>query len=303
MEKEDLIQKWLNNDLTDSEKDAFTQLEDYQLNIDIISSAMHFKASHFSKIEDFNVFKERYNSQNTPVKKLHWAAPMLRIASVAVIAFGIYFTFFFNNLTQIQTLANQKTTIELPDQSQVTLNALSLIEYNKRDWNDKRYVKLEGEAYFEVAKGKKFDVHTEDGIVTVIGTKFNVKQRNNYFEVKCFEGIVSVTSDSITRQLVAGDIYQILDGVFIQDKTRSQIPQWTINTSSFKSIPFKEVIAELERQYNIEVTLKNLNSNRIFTGGFIHDDLENALISITQPMDLTYELSSSNLVVIYAKKN
>jgi len=303
MEKDYLIQKWLNNDLTDSEKDAFTQLEDYQLNIDIISSAMHFKASHFSKIEDFNVFKERYNSQNTPVKKLHWVAPMLRIASVVVIAFGIYFTFFFNNLTQVQTLANQKTTIELPDESQVTLNALSSIVYNARDWNENRSLKLEGEAYFEVAKGKKFDVLTEGGIVSVVGTKFNVKQRNNYFEVKCFEGIVSVTSDTITRQLTAGNTYRILYGNFIQQTTSFKIPQWTINTSSFKSIPFKEVIAELERQYNIKVTFKNINTNRIFTGGFIHNNLEDALISITQPMDLTYELSSSNLVVIYAKKD
>lgn len=303
MEKEYLIQKWLNNDLTDSENEAFVQGEDYQLNIDILEYAESFKASHFSKIDDFNTFKRRYNSQNTPVKKLYWLTPMLRIASVVVIAFGMYFTFFYNNLTQIQTLANQKTTIELPDLSQVTLNALSSIEYNAQGWNDNRSLKLEGEAYFEVAKGKKFDVLTTDGIVTVVGTKFNVKQRNNYFEVKCFEGIVRVTSDSITRQLVAGDTYQILNGTFIQETTISQVPQWTKNISSFKSIPFKEVIAELERQYNIKVIFKNINTNRIFTGGFIHDNLENALISITQPMDLTYELNSSNLIVIYAKKN
>lgn len=303
MEKEYLIQKWLNNDLTDSENEAFVQGEDYQLNIDILEYAESFKASHFSKIDDFNAFKKSYNSQNKPVKKLHWVTPMLRIASVVVIAFGMYFTFFYNNLTQIQTLANQKTTIELPDLSQVTLNALSSIEYNAQGWNDNRSLKLEGEAYFEVAKGKKFDVLTTDGIVTVVGTKFNVKQRNNYFEVKCFEGIVRVTSDSITRQLVAGDTYQILNGTFIQETTISQVPQWTKNISSFKSIPFKEVIAELERQYNIKVIFKNINTNRIFTGGFIHDNLENALISITQPMDLTYELNSSNLIVIYAKKN
>ena len=303
MEKEYLIQKWLNNDLTDAEKEAFSRLEDYQLSKDILEISKYFKASHFSKIDDFNRFKDRYNSQHTPVKKLHWVTPMLRIASVVVIAFGIYFTFFYNNITQIQTLANQKTIIELPDQSQVTLNALSSIEYNASSWNDNRSLKLDGEAYFEVAKGKKFDVVTKDGVVTVVGTKFNVKQRNNYFEVKCFEGIVRVTSDSITRQLIAGDTYQILYNTFIQETITYRIPQWTKKISSFKSIPFKEVIAELERQYNIEVTVKNINTNRMFTGGFIHNNLENALISITQPMDLTYEMSSSNLVVIYEKKN
>ncbi|MCH7524725.1 MAG: FecR family protein, partial [Bacteroidetes bacterium] len=111
MEKEYLIQKWLNNDLTDSENEAFVQREDYQLNIDILEYAESFKASNFYKIDDFDTFKQCYNSQNKLVKKLYWLTPMLRIASVIVISFGMYLTFFYNNLTQIQTLSNQKTTI------------------------------------------------------------------------------------------------------------------------------------------------------------------------------------------------
>ena len=63
----------------------------------------------------------------------------------------------------------------------------------------------------------------------------------------------------------------------------------------------KLVLAELERQYNIEITYKNININRLFTGGFEHDNLGNALIAITKPMNLTYELSSSNLVILHGE--
>ena len=303
MDKEYLIQKWLNNELTDAEKEAYKQLDDYQLNNAIIETAPHFKASHISEIDSFNIFKNRYDSQNKPVIKLNWLNPLLRIAGVLVIAFGIYFTFFFNNLTQVQTFASQKTTIELPDQSKVTLNALSSIAYNKRKWEDNRLLKLDGEAYFNVAKGKKFDVVTTEGTVTVVGTQFNVKQRNSYFEVTCFEGIVKVTSDTITRQLLAGDTYRIINDTYSENKTMSVIPQWTINKSSFERIPIKEVIAEIERQYNIKVTFKNVNTDRLFTGGFIHSNLEYALISITQPMNMTYDLNASNLVIIHGEKN
>ena len=302
MNQEELIEKWLNSDLNDAENKVFKQLNDYQFNIDIIENAQHFKASNISQINDFSAFKTKYESQNTPVKKLNGLHSLLRIASVLVVAFGIYFTFFYNNLTHIETLASEKTTIELPDRSQVTLNAHSHIEYSQRKWDDKRSLKLIGEAFFKVAKGKQFDVITSDGIVTVVGTEFNVKQREDYFEVVCYEGIVRVSSDTIVRQLVAGDTYEVIKGRFLQGKTKTLEPLWTKNISSFEGISFDEVIFELERQYNIKVSLKNVNVDRLFSGGFTHNNLDEALISITQPMNLTYELNSSNRVIIYGQK-
>ena len=302
MNKEELIEKWLNSDLNEAENEAFKQLDEYQLNVDIIENAQHFKASKFSQIDEFSSFKDKFESQNTPVKKINWLHPLLRIASVLVVSFGIYFTFFYNNLTQIETLASEKTTIELPDRSQVTLNARSNIEYSQRKWDDKRSLKLNGEAFFKVAKGKQFDVITSDGIVTVVGTEFNVKQRDNYFEVICYEGIVRVSSDTIVKQLVAGDTYEIIKGRFMEGKTKTLEPLWTKNISSFEGISFDEVIFELERQYNIKVSLKNVNVDRLFSGGFTHNNLDEALISITQPMNLTYELNSSNRVIIYGQK-
>ncbi len=302
MNKEHLIEKWLKDELNDSEKELFSSLDDAELNENIIDNAKHFKASHFYKLKDFNTFKAQYQSLKTPVKKINWLNPLLKIASVILIGLGVYFAFFSNPLTHIETLAGEKSTIVLPDHSKVELNALSSIEYNTKNWDDKRYLELHGEAFFVVSKGKTFDVKTESGTVTVVGTQFNVKQRDNYFEVKCFEGIVKVTSDTITRKLLAGDTYQILNGKFTQGKIAASAPKWIDNWSEFEAMPIKEVFSELERQYNVQVTFRNIDTNRLFTGGFVHNNLENALIAITQPMNITYELSSSNLVIIHGKK-
>jgi len=289
MDNRDLIEKWLNNDLTEAEMKVFMQMEDYELNKAIIENAKYFKAS------------ERYSSQKTSTKKLYNLNTFLKIAAILVVAFGVYFLFFVNNLVQIETLASQKTTIELPDHSRVTLNALSEIEYNKRDWKDNRVVYLDGEAFFKVTKGKTFDVITKNGKITVVGTQFNVKQRDQYFEVNCFEGTVVVSSNGIDKTLNKGDTYQILNGKYIEGQTDMISPEWLSNKSVFEAIPFKEVLAEMERQYNIEITYKNINTNRLFTGGFTHDNLENALISITKPMNLSYELSSSKLVILHGE--
>ncbi|RKE94992.1 FecR family protein [Ichthyenterobacterium magnum] len=301
MDKDYLIEKWLKNELTDAEKEAFEKLNDYQLHVDVLDHAKHFKASNFSDVDDFNTFKEAYQD-TTPIKKIDWFKPMLRMASVLVIGFAIYFSFFYNNLTQIETLVNQKSTIQLPDNSQVTLNADSKLVYNKSNWENKRTLELDGEAYFKVAKGKTFDVVTSNGIVTVVGTEFNVKQRNDYFEVKCFEGIVRVTSDTITRQLLAGDTYRVLNTIFTQDKITYTVPQWTKNVSTFKAVPFSRVILEFERQYGVHVKVNNTDEKRLFSGGFTHNNIENALMSITEPMDLNYKISTPNQVVINGNK-
>src|SRR5690606_1018044 len=123
----------------------------------IVNHAEYFKASHFSEIDSFNTFKKRYASHKKPVKKLQWLNPLLKIASVLVIAFGLYFTISLNNVTQVETVAGEKITVALPDGSQVILNALSSIEYKKK-WEKERSLQLDGEAYFKVATGKKFDV-------------------------------------------------------------------------------------------------------------------------------------------------
>lgn len=295
MEKEYLIKKWLANDLTEDELKAFESMEDHALHTQIIEDASYFKASNFSKAESFEKLESRL-SKEVPVRKMSWIRPLMRLAGAFVVGIGIYYLLFSNNLTHVETLASQKTTVELPDASSVTLNALTEISYSKNRWNSNREVHLDGEAYFKVAKGEVFDVITEKGTVTVVGTQFNVKQRANYFEVKCYEGIVKVVAQNTTKELLAGDTFRLYGDDITYNNTSFQLPQWTKDVSNFKSVPFSEVIAEMERQYDISITYNTENATRLFSGGFVHDNLDNALKSITEPLELTYTMESSTKV-------
>ncbi|WP_242085141.1 FecR family protein [Aestuariivivens sediminis] len=303
MDKEDLIRKWLNNDLSEAEKDMFTALDDAQLNHYIIHSAQRFKADEFFKVEDFSEFKAHYKARRQGSTRKSFGNYFLKIASVLIISLGIYFTFFSGDSEKIITLENQKLTIELPDHTIVELNARSEMVYDASDWSKVRTLNLKGEAFFEVSKGKPFKVTTDNGIVSVVGTKFNVNQREHFFEVKCYEGAVRVESDSITRVLHAGDVFKMINGSFSQERISASKPSWIDGMSTFESVPFKEVLSELERQYHIEITLTDTDSNRLFTGAFEHDNLENALTAITEPLNLIYEFRSSNEVVIHGKNN
>ena len=301
MEKEYLIKKWLSNNLNEAELAAFEAMEDHHLHTQIIENAKYFKASHFSEVADFDELYSRISTQ-TPVKKLNWIKPMMRIAGLFILGFGIYFMFFFNSLHHVKTLASEKTTVELPDHSMVTLNALSEISFSKKKWNKKREVNLDGEAFFKVAKGKKFDVITSEGIVTVVGTQFNVKQRGDYFEVECYEGIVKVVSNNNTKELQAGDTFRLYGDHLSYNETLFEYPQWTNDISNFKSVPFEEVLKELERQFDVSIQFENINTNHLFTGGFKHDSLDNALKSITEPLKLTYKIESSKQVILLSRE-
>lgn len=297
MDQDTLIQKWLNNSLSEEERKAFDKMEGANFYKDIVADASHFKASNFSVMEDYETFKKRSMEADSKVRKLQWAKPMMRIASIVVVTLGLYYIFALDDLTEIQTQVAEKTTIEMPDASQVILNAKSEIVYDGKKWDTKREIKLKGEAFFDVAKGAKFDVVTKAGTVTVLGTEFNVKQRGSFFEVACFEGTVQVATGKDTVILKVGDNVSVIDGIVSTGKNSFDGPQWTKNKSHFQRTPVSEVFAELERQFGVTVNSENVDTHQLFTGGFNHDDLQNAVKAIGEPLSIDYQILDGDRVL------
>ncbi|TJY37217.1 FecR family protein [Pontimicrobium aquaticum] len=295
MEREELIKKWLNNELNPQELEAFKKLKDYKELTTLSNNLTRFKAPEYNVQEGLNTVLQNINTSKKE-SKTHWLRPVLRIAAIFAISFSVYY--YTTTLdTNINTLAAQKTTIELPDASNVSLNAKSHLVYNKSRWDKHRDVTLEGEAFFKVAKGSTFNVKTKHGIVTVLGTEFNVKQRDDYFEVICYEGSVKVTHNSDIVILKPGNSFLKIDGKLIaKEKETSLYPSWINNESYFKSMPFEYVIREFERQYNVSINPQNIDLKQLFTGSFSHNNLEVALKEITLPLDVTYNFKNKSTI-------
>jgi ferric-dicitrate binding protein FerR (iron transport regulator) len=295
MNREELISKWLDNNLNDKELEAFKTLEDYDDLTRLNKGIQAFKADRYNTSEALeNVLSTIKNSKkdSTP-----WFKLLLRVAAILAICFSLYY--YTTTLdTTISTEFAQKTTIELPDATSVSLNAKSLLAFNKNQWKHNREVELQGEAFFKVAKGSTFKVKTTTGTVTVYGTQFNVKQRDNYFEVICYEGLVGVSYNAQETKLKPGDSFLILDGKQVaKEKENRSMPSWVNNASTFISLPYKTVIAEFERQYDVEVTLIGIDSSQLFTGSFAHDNIELALKSISLPLHVTYSKTNRTIIL------
>jgi len=303
MNKESLIKKWLAEELSETELNEFKQLNDYDMHMKVLEGAQYFKASEVSTVATIDEFYEKLeNTSDSYSQKRSWYKPLLKIAAVLVVLLGTSLFFLTQNDNSFKTLASQKLTLELPDASEVVMNSKSELSFDEDEWNDKREVLLVGEAFFKVMKGASFDVITKNGKVTVLGTQFSVKDRGNFFEVTCFEGLVSVNHREGSHDLPPGSTLRIMDGIITFETVDFNRPQWLNNVSSFKSVPFYEVIYEFERQYDITIDLKDINAKRLFTGGFVHNNMEDGLKSITLPLDLTYSIDKDNNITLRNKK-
>ena len=298
MKKEDLIQKWLDNEqLTKQELEAFEKLDAYSSYVKIAETAKKFEAPEYDVASNLKIINKKLEQKKTNPSNKNYLKVIFRIAAAFIIVIGLYYVFSNDPNTRIKTIASQKETVKLPDDSTVKLNATSSIAYNEKNWNSNRELHLLGEAYFNVATGKKFDVTTSLGTVSVIGTRFNIKQRENLLEVTCYEGVVSVTIDKETKYLRAKDAL-IYDSKVIKElKVTDKEPKWYYNKSYFYKTQYNRVLKELEWQYGVEVKTKNIDPSIIFTGNFVHSDIELALKSITIPMRLKYVINNKTVTL------
>lgn len=292
---DELLHKWLNGTLNESERKIFESRPDYEFNSRLLKDAAAFKAASFSEPPSFASLEQALSKHKQD--KLRFLRPLSRIAAILVIAFGVYFTLFSNGITKVETAFSQQETVELPDQSQVILNAESVLSFSEKDWEQQREVTLDGEAYFIVAKGKRFDVITATGKVSVLGTQFSVTQREGYFEVQCFEGSVAVSQGDSKTQLDPGESYRFLNGVVTEFNTTLNEPAWLGAKSSFQDVPVALVVAELQRQYNININASEQILNRRFSGVFTHDNLQQALSQIAVPLQLNFEINDKDVTL------
>lgn len=302
MENRDLISKWLNNELTPRELEAFKQTEDYSQYKEIVENAARFQRPVFDEQQALQELKTRLASRNeSKVKKLNFST-FYKIASVFVVLLATGLFFWLNRPQVISTGFSEMAALELPDQSKVKLNADSKIAYNPSNWNKQRTLELEGEAYFEVLKGETFSVASNQGKVTVLGTRFNIKDRADYFEVQCYEGVVKVNAANREVILRKGSSVRIMNGKFQKlDTFKHSAPGWTKMESEFSAVPLKQVIAELERQFNIKIEVREVDLNQLFTGSFGHDDKEIALKAVSIPLQLNYKFESEKKVILYVE--
>lgn len=180
--------------------------------------------------------------------------------------------FLENKFSQVEWIRNNQDTpqlLTLSDGTEVVLEPLSGLRFNKNFSDDKREVYLAGEAFFKVKRDtlRPFLVYANEVITKVLGTSFNVRavQGDGEITVVVKTGKVSVSSNTqITMRqkheviLTPNQevIYKLNDGKVVRklvDRPEIILPKPTLFEMDYDNAPVIELFDALQENYGVEI--------------------------------------------------
>lgn len=195
-------------------------------------------------------------------------------------------------------------SINLPDQSDVKLSPQSLLSYDSSTWTEERRLSLSGEAFFEVEKGKTFEVTTEELIITVLGTSFNVDAKNENPNVTCFTGQVKVTSTADNSSIIINPNEKATltpEGLIKKSYAHKIFIPWMEEDMSFTAAPLSQVFKAIEAAYQVSISYPEEVSEDLISATFPKGTLEESLYNITWPNELSYQIKEDKVIISKSK--
>ena len=188
---------------------------------------------------------------------------MVAAAIFVVLAIGLLLAKMSARRPEIKTAYGQLTNRQLPDGTEVMMNANSRLSYS-RDWKDgiDREVWMDGEAFFHVSKTplkSRFIVHTVHFDIIVTGTRFNVVNRHGVENVLLEEGSVILhTRDGKELNMKPGDFVAFRDE-HLQKRPiqHDSLVAWKEQKLVFDKTPLRELVKVINDQYGVRMELEN----------------------------------------------
>ena len=297
---------------TQSNKDWAYLLQEHPGISDTIQKAKKLVLSiQFEQSDDVLIAQRRVwkkiqdNTSDNAIKNTVFSMWKLKMALGAVAAavllvFVAYSEFTSDYDNDIRTSLAEVQQISLPDGSQVKINAGSRLQYNAENWNETREVYLRGEAFFDVRRGSKFSVKTNDGTVAVLGTSFNIYTRDHIMEVICRTGKVSVSTNDEEVILSPNEAVKVSSrrlGSKTDDNINDSRDLWVKGMYNYNNAKIGMVFDDIERQFDVELKYPQNIKEMIFTGSYNGNDLEKVLYQVCWPLKLDYTIKDGSVVI------
>lgn len=181
-----------------------------------------------------------------------------------------------DRLVQVDTVMNRlilpaksRYTIQLPDGTKITVNANSTLFYPNVFTGEQRRVEIQGEAFFDVAKGEKPFVVTCAGVeIKAYGTKFNVNnQHENQVETVLTEGMVGVSMNQGEEVRLSPNqkatAFLNDERISKEDVFPGKYIAWLEGYFLFEGEDLKQVLEKLSQWYGVEFDFSSLPSRPI----------------------------------------
>jgi len=173
----------------------------------------------------------------------------------------------------ISTPRGGQYQVILPDGSHVWLNAASSIRFPTAFAHNERKVEITGEVYFEITKDKRkpFRVLSEEQMIEVLGTHFNVMA---YADEKVIittllEGSVAVSNqkERVTIKPSQNVTLQRNSNTLTVNQADAQAAvMWKNGYLYFDDEPIESIMRKVSRWYDVEIVYKGNIAGKTFGG-------------------------------------
>lgn len=206
-------------------------------------------------------------------------------AAAAVLLIAAFIGFYWISLNPIPELVAQSDstihTVVLEDGTAVTLRPYSEL-YELASNDTERSYSLNGEGFFDVTSDsdRPFSVRAGDGLVTVIGTRFNVSSWGSTTQVYLEEGSIRFES-SIQNAVVLepGQRSELIDGSITtpENTIAEKYTDWLSNNIVFNASNPEDVVAEIGQHFNIKINISQLDDTSTLDGTLRLDSISQTL--------------------------
>jgi len=219
----------------------------------------------------------------------------------------------------------ERKSFQLPDGTQVMMNAGSELSLNNSYGKNTRDVFLKGEAFFEVQHNTAipFIVHTSSMDVKAVGTAFNVRSYNDESKTEAvlIRGLVEVTlKKDNNRKLLLHPDEKVM---WVENKTDNEAHvnasasptivkpvkkldngsikevAWLQNSLAFDDETFEEIAAQLSRWYNVNIQFESDDLKQYhFTATFKREKIEQVLTILKATRKFSYRFTGPQTIMI-----
>ncbi len=279
----------------------------------LLGSKFHFEEgdlSHeelLSKFGDFEASrKERKAAKDR--RLLFYRRKLLAACLVLVMALSAWLLIGMrSSMVEYATDFGEWKSITLPDGSMVKLNANSTLR-TRKNWKNQevRKVWLEGEAFFTVTKKNegtlKFQVITDELTVEVLGTEFNVRNRQGETTVVLEEGSVRLDLQGEEAMMVPGEIVKFKGSTreIVRETTETapDMTSWKNDVLVMEDTPVSQILQKVEEIYGVEVLIGNeaIKQERL-TIGIPMKELDVVVPILEKSLEVKINRESSRLIL------
>ena len=210
-------------------------------------------------------------------------------------------------MQEMSVPTGQYAELVLDDGTKVWLNSKSTLIYPSHFTRTERTVQLSGEGYFDVAHDpdRPFKVETQEYIIEVLGTEFNVRAYEGLqpFETSLLKGSVMIRSVQTSKDL------------YLKPNERAIAKDNELNITFFNKDEFLwregilfiddetiyEILPVLEQYFDMKFIIEeeSVERHRKYTGKFrIQDGIEHILNVLQIQNKFSYEIDQEDKIII-----